>query len=152
MRNSEERFAAFAEWKPLTLVHRHCIEQPRTCEVRMSWDGDEPWMDTQDLQLFRSGDILRIRPTHVEAMFDGGETGPKLSDHDGFRVRYELSWPRELTPPSTCPIAGLWSGKATVQGRLERGLNENTLMPRPAGLGDLGTLRSAVGYGWGPKP
>lgn len=49
-------------------------------------------MDTQDLQLFRSGSHVRIRPVRVMAMFDGRPDSPALSDHDGFRVIYELSW------------------------------------------------------------
>jgi endonuclease/exonuclease/phosphatase family metal-dependent hydrolase len=102
MRASEGRFAEFAMWKPLMLVHRYCIEQAHRCDVRMSWDGDEPWMDTQDLQLFRSGTTVEVRPIRVEAMFDGSDGGPKLSDHDGFLVTYQLSWPSHLTPPAPC--------------------------------------------------
>jgi endonuclease/exonuclease/phosphatase family metal-dependent hydrolase len=107
MRGSEERFAEFARWKPLTLVHRYCIEQPQVCEVQMNWDGDEPWLDTQDLQLFRSGGKVTLRPGRVEAMFDGGPSGPRLSDHDGLRVIYELSWPARFTPEIPCARARL---------------------------------------------
>ena len=104
MRGSDIRFDAFDRGQPLVLVHRHCIEQPERCDVLMSWDGDAPWMDTQDLQLFRPGRELGVRPVRIEAMFDGGPTGPQLSDHDGFRVLYELSWPADLAPsPSSCP-------------------------------------------------
>jgi len=105
MRGSDERFAEFSRWKPLTLVHGYCLEQASRCDVRMSWDGDEPWMDTQDLQLFRSGTVVKARPVRVEAMFDGGKGGPRLSDHDGFRVIYELSWPAAMTPPAPCALA-----------------------------------------------
>lgn len=105
MRRSQERFAEFSRWKPLTLVHRYCLEQPSICDVRMSWDGDAPWMDTQDLQLFRSGALVKVRPLKVEAMFDGGQGGPRLSDHDGFRVVYELSWPADATSTSPCSTA-----------------------------------------------
>ena len=97
MRYSELRFDAFDRTQPLMLVHRVCAEQPDTCDVRLSWDGDAPWLDTQDLQLFWPGDRVDVRPVRVESMFDGGPSGPKLSDHDGFRVVYELSWPAQLT-------------------------------------------------------
>jgi hypothetical protein len=50
-------------------------------------------MDTQDLQLFAPGTRVTVRPVRVEAMFDGSEGSPRLSDHDGFRVVYEISWP-----------------------------------------------------------
>jgi endonuclease/exonuclease/phosphatase family metal-dependent hydrolase len=103
MRHSEARFAEFRRRQALALVHNYCIENPEACEVLMSWDGDEPWMDTQDLQLFWSGEHVFIRPARVEAMFDGGPGGPQLSDHDGFRVRYELSWRVDgPLPPQIC--------------------------------------------------
>ncbi|MBO9376927.1 metal-dependent hydrolase [Sphingomonas histidinilytica] len=91
MRWSEERFADFSRYVPLEIVHRWCVAPDHGCDVRMSWDGDEPWMDTQDLQLFRSSPMVAIRPIRVEAMFDGGAL-PRLSDHDGFLVTYELRW------------------------------------------------------------
>lgn len=102
MRRSEERFAEFARWKPLTLVHRYCIEHRGACDVRISWDGDAPWMDTQDLQFFWSGSPVAIRPIRVESMFDGRPDSPTLSDHDGFMVTYELSWPASLPVRPVC--------------------------------------------------
>jgi endonuclease/exonuclease/phosphatase family metal-dependent hydrolase len=118
MRNSETRFEAFHASQPLELVHQHCLEIPGRCDVEMSWDGDAPWMDTQDLQLFRSGARVRIRPVRVSAMFDGRPDSPALSDHDGFRVVYELSWsvgaaesdaalPGADAPPFETPNANL---------------------------------------------
>ncbi len=47
----------------------------------MSWDGDEPWMDTRDLQFYVRGPKVAIRPIRVEAMFDGARV-PRL----GIRV------------------------------------------------------------------
>jgi len=92
MRGSEARFDAFRAAKPLTVVHQFCVEQPTICDVRASWDGDAPWLDTQDLQLFRSGERVSVRPVRVETLFDGDPDSPKLSDHDAFRVVYALSW------------------------------------------------------------
>lgn len=92
MRQSEVRFDAFLNNNPMELVHRYCLTHA-SCDVRVSWDGDAPWMDTQDLQLFKSGERMTIRPIRVESLFDGRPDSPHLSDHDGFRVIYELSWP-----------------------------------------------------------
>lgn len=92
MRHSALRYQRFREAQPFELVHQYCIEKPAACRVDMSWDGDEPWMDTQDLQLFSSGRRVTITPISVSAMFDGSADSPKLSDHDGFRVVYRLSW------------------------------------------------------------
>lgn len=103
MRHSEARFGEFQRLQPLRIVHRWCADPANGCEVLMSWDGDEPWMDTQDLQLFWTGGEVDIRPVRVEAMFDGANQ-PRLSDHDGFLVTYELSWPAHATrAPGTCP-------------------------------------------------
>ena len=93
MRGSPGRFDHFASLHRLRLVHLYCTEYPWSCDVRASWDGDAPWLDTQDLQLFASGAAVTVRPIRVEAMFDGSEGSPKLSDHHGLRVVYELSWP-----------------------------------------------------------
>ena len=93
MRGSEARFSYFEGRQPLDLVHRSCAERRAECDVRVSFDGDAPWMDTQDLQFFYPGVRVAIRPVRIEALFDGRPDSPRLSDHDGFRVIYELSWP-----------------------------------------------------------
>lgn len=80
------------------MVHRFCAAPRSPCEVRLSWDGDEPWIDTEDLQLFRSGASVAITPIRIEAMFDGTEGQPRLSDHDGLRVTYRLTWPVAWRP------------------------------------------------------
>lgn len=101
MRHSEARFDFFASRIQLTLARKHCQDPRSGCDVQISFDGDAPWMDTQDLQFFRSGSLTRIRPIRVAAMFDGKADSPKLSDHDGYRVTYEISWPLDLEKCST---------------------------------------------------
>ena len=64
--------------------------------------GDAPWMDTQDLQFFADGERLAVRPVRAEALFDGGASGPQLSDHDGFLVTYELRWPTGMAAKRGC--------------------------------------------------
>ncbi|AYJ87709.1 metal-dependent hydrolase [Sphingomonas paeninsulae] len=95
MRKSEERWESFSRYQSLTLVHKVCTHNP-SCDVRMSWDGDEPWMDTQDLQFFSNGASISVRPVKIEAMFDGQPGQPALSDHDGLMVTYELKWPKTV--------------------------------------------------------
>jgi hypothetical protein len=72
----------------------------------MSWDGDAPWLDTQDLQGFDNGALVAVRPLRVEAKFDGPSTGGKLSDHDGYEVTYRLSWPRDSSSLRTAATDG----------------------------------------------
>jgi hypothetical protein len=38
----------------------HAALSVLTYNVKMSWDGDAPWMNTQDLQFFASGDRVEI--------------------------------------------------------------------------------------------
>jgi endonuclease/exonuclease/phosphatase family metal-dependent hydrolase len=102
MRHSEERWEGFSRYHSLTLVHEVCVDPASGCDVRMSWDGDEPWMDTQDLQFFANGQQVSMRPIRVEAMFDGGPSGPRLSDHDGLLVTYELRWPLDIAERPPC--------------------------------------------------
>jgi endonuclease/exonuclease/phosphatase family metal-dependent hydrolase len=101
MRRSHERWDNFRRYQRLDLVHEVCVSPASGCEVKMSWDGDEPWMDTQDLQFMWSGAAVKIAPIRVEAMFDGRPDSPMLSDHDGFLVTYRLQWPAGLTG-ATC--------------------------------------------------
>ena len=115
MRNSDVRHYTFdrvtadaAERNaiaPVGNVHRYCSEHRDTCDVRQDWNDDQ-WFRVQNLHLFQSGNVVQVRPIRVEGMFDGGPSGPVLSDHNGFRVVYELSWPvSESTLPPTCAYA-----------------------------------------------
>jgi endonuclease/exonuclease/phosphatase family metal-dependent hydrolase len=103
MRHSQARFAVFEKTEPLTVVQRYC-RQDAGCEVRAAWTDDTPWLDTEDLQLFRAGQRVDIRPVRVEPMFDGGSGGPMLSDHYALRVTYDLSWAANTQPSlGACP-------------------------------------------------
>jgi endonuclease/exonuclease/phosphatase family metal-dependent hydrolase len=102
MRHSEPRWENFTKYQKMLLVHRVCADAASACDVKMSWDGDAPWMDTQDLQFFWGGNPVAIRPIRVEAMFDGRPDSPTLSDHDGFMVTYELSWPASIAVTPLC--------------------------------------------------
>jgi len=102
MKHSEGRWENFSRYQSLTLAHRVCADKSSGCEVKMSWDNDEPWMDTQDLQFFWDGSLVKVRPIRVEAMFDGSPDSPVLSDHDGFMVTYELKWPTSASYRPPC--------------------------------------------------
>jgi endonuclease/exonuclease/phosphatase family metal-dependent hydrolase len=115
MRNSDVRHETFmrvaagsapsAPGAPVGNVHRYCSENRDACDVRQEWREDE-WFRVQNLHLFQSGNVVKIRPIRVEGMFDGGPSGPVLSDHNGFRVVYELSWPAaDAETPPTCPYS-----------------------------------------------
>ncbi len=120
MRRSPSRFSVFEQRQPLSLVHRYCVQRREDCDVRVAWNGETPWMDTQDLQLFNSGARVKIRPVRVEALFDGRPDSPKLSDHDGVRVIYELSWPLNRPAPMDVAASDQGGGQAQEAGDVHR--------------------------------
>jgi endonuclease/exonuclease/phosphatase family metal-dependent hydrolase len=91
-RNAPDRFEFKDERLPGELAHRFCRDNPDRCSIEMSWDSDEPWMDTQDLQGYADGPTVRIEPVAIAAMFDEPVDGKMLSDHDGLLVTYRLRW------------------------------------------------------------
>ncbi|MFN3945051.1 MAG: endonuclease/exonuclease/phosphatase family protein [Allosphingosinicella sp.] len=108
MAEAPDRMVHFFDRKPWPIVHHWCLVVARDCQIKMSWDGDEPWMDTQDLQGFDQGERVRIRPIRIEAMFDEPWRGAPLADHDGLLVTYRLSWSADAAPPpSRCRPEGL---------------------------------------------
>ena len=95
MRKSADRFGVFEQLHGYQLARRHCIEVrgddgDPPCDIRVSFDGDAPWMDTQDLQIFDDGKRIALRPVRIEAWFDGPEKGGHLSDHDAYIVTYAI--------------------------------------------------------------
>ncbi|NQX95842.1 MAG: metal-dependent hydrolase [Erythrobacter sp.] len=95
MRGSPERFEEFKRQNGYILARRYCQERAEAaaeqpCEIAVSWDGDAPWMDTQDLQIFDHGAQLSVRPVKLEAWFDGDDSGGELSDHDTYIVTYAI--------------------------------------------------------------
>ena len=91
-RGNLDRFGEADEKVLGELAHRFCINRPDRCAVAMSWDSDEPWMDTQDLQGFRAGRLVSLQPVAIRARFDRPYDGEMLSDHDGLEVVWELRW------------------------------------------------------------
>ena len=95
MRRNPARFDAFEQQNGYQLARRYCLEARAdpsmpACDIRLSFDGDEPWFDTQDLQIYDDGARTRLRPVRIEAWFDGPDAGGKLSDHDAYVVTYAL--------------------------------------------------------------
>jgi hypothetical protein len=91
-RGAAIRFDHKDERLPGELAHRFCHRHPDRCRIEMSWDGDEPWPYTQDLQGFVSSAHVRIEPIAIAAEFDEAVEGRRLSDHDALRVTFKLSW------------------------------------------------------------
>ncbi|MFM7348981.1 MAG: endonuclease/exonuclease/phosphatase family protein [Erythrobacter sp.] len=96
MRRNPARFSEFERQNGYQLARRHCLEvaadpaKGAACDIRLSFDGDAPWLDTQDLQIFDDGYRIALRPIRIEAWFDGEDAGGKLSDHDAYIVTYAI--------------------------------------------------------------
>ncbi len=94
-RHSQARFAHHAKTMPGMLVTNYCLQPQSGCDARMPWQGDAPWLDTQDLQGFASAPRIDVRPVRAEKMFDKPRDGRMLSDHDAYVVTYRFSWKLE---------------------------------------------------------
>ncbi len=92
MKQDRDRLSKISKQGQQSFIRVYCTLNVDECEIRMSFDSDEPWLDTQDLQGFFDGERIKIRPIIVEALFDEPVNGEKLSDHDGYLVVYRVSW------------------------------------------------------------
>lgn len=88
--NAAERYDYVMAAYPFEVVSRWCHDRPEACDTKLSYDGDAPWLDTQDLIGFLDGKDVRVTPIAVEATFDG-DAQPVLSDHDGYKVTFRLT-------------------------------------------------------------
>lgn len=95
MKHADDRIEYFVERSGgnLNEVSSFCIDPANDCEVRIQWESDTPWYETQDLQGWVSGKRVSVIPIRVEAMFDEPQEGIMPSDHNGLLVHYRLSWP-----------------------------------------------------------
>lgn len=89
VKNAPERYYHRAEARPYVVVSEFCHGRPVDCGMAAA-AGEAPWLRSQDLQAFVSPAAGAVRPTRTQLMFDG-VTGGRLSDHDGYLVRYALS-------------------------------------------------------------
>lgn len=88
--HAADRFDYVMSEYPFEVVSRWCHQHPKACDTQISYDGDAPWLGTQDLIGFLDGDAVKIKPVAVEATFDGADE-PVLSDHDGYKVTFTLT-------------------------------------------------------------
>ena len=91
IRNSPARYYYGALDRPYTVVGEFCSRVSSGCGEVATDVGSEPWLRTQDLQAFGQG-AVRVEPIRSQAIFTASRTRRALSDHDGYLVRYRLSW------------------------------------------------------------
>ena len=70
-----------------------------------TWKSPTPWLDTEDLQFFKAGQRVDVRPVRIDSLFDGRPDSPVLSDHTALRVIYDLCWKVSAAPTRlACPL------------------------------------------------
>jgi endonuclease/exonuclease/phosphatase family metal-dependent hydrolase len=90
IRNSPDRYYYQALERPYTVVGEFCHREDSGCGQGAGDLGPEPWLRRQDLQAFQPG-ALQVQPVQAQMLFTGKDR-PMLSDHEGYLVRYRLSW------------------------------------------------------------
>jgi len=91
IRNSPARYYFQALERPYTVVGEFCSQPGSGCGDGAADATSEPWLRTQDLQAFGQG-AVRVQPLRTETPFPARDPKRALSDHDGYLVRYQLSW------------------------------------------------------------
>lgn len=91
VRNSAPRYDFDAQARPYTVVSEFCSRVDPACGARDADPAAKPWLRSQDLQAFSPG-AVQVRPIRSETLFAAADPKRRLSDHDGYLVRYRLSW------------------------------------------------------------
>ncbi|MGA0606123.1 endonuclease/exonuclease/phosphatase family protein [Phenylobacterium sp. VNQ135] len=90
VKNAPERYDHRVEARPYVVVSEFCRRGPGGPCLDGPAAEAQPWLMSQDLQAFVSPAPGAVRPLRIQAAFDG-VAGARLSDHDGYMVRYAVS-------------------------------------------------------------
>jgi hypothetical protein len=90
VKNAPDRYEHDRPVRSFTVVSEFCTLASAPCEGQAV--DSQPWLKSQDLQGFYSPETIRLRPIRISALFASRETGGRLSDHDGYLVRYQFGW------------------------------------------------------------
>lgn len=104
VRNAPDRYNHQAALRPYRVVSEYCNDPASACEGQSPQAGAQPWLQSQDLQAFVPAGAVDVRPVKVETLFKAGAARASLSDHDGYLVRYRLSWSPPVATPAPVEI------------------------------------------------
>lgn len=107
VRGAPERYDYEAAARPYKVVAEFCSDPAAGCQGYAPLAKTRPWLRSQDLQAFQSSPSATVRPIRVEALFSAPGDGGRLSDHDGYLVRYRISWANGVDDPPGRPIQAL---------------------------------------------
>ena len=106
VKGSAARYDHLADARPYKVVSEFCSAPANACEGQAAnQQGAEPWLRSQDLQGFEAAPAVDVRPIRVDTVFARNAAGHGLSDHDGYLVRYRLTWSPKVPPAAAEPIA-----------------------------------------------
>ncbi len=105
VKNAPDRYEHDRPIRPFTVVSEFCT-RVASCEGQPA-DQGQPWLKSQDLQGFASPGAVSLRPIRIGALFASPDTGGRLSDHDGYLVRYQLTWRAPAAQPAPQLVAGI---------------------------------------------
>lgn len=117
VRNAPERYYHKAASRPFAVVSEFCSRTDAECRDQDATTEQPAWLRSQDLQAFGAGGPVDVRPVSAEAVFTEDER-LRLSDHDGYLVRYRLTWASNAPPPPPSPLEvrpqfGKWGVKVS---------------------------------------
>ncbi len=97
VRNAPERYYHKAASRPFAVVSEFCSRIETDCGQDEATAEQPAWLRSQDLQAFGDGGAVEVRPVSAQAVFTKAER-LRLSDHDGYLVRYRLTWAPTAAP------------------------------------------------------
>jgi len=104
VKGSAARYDHLADVRPYKVVSEFCSAPTNACEGQPVQPGAQPWLRSQDLQGFEAAPAVDVRPVRVDTVFARNASGVGLSDHDGYLVRYRLTWTATTVQAAPAPI------------------------------------------------
>ena len=92
VKNAPERYNYRAMTRPYRVVSEFCSAAFAGCGGEAPGADAAPWLRSQDLQAFESSWSAEVRPVRVDTVLRRDQGGRALSDHDGYLVRYKISF------------------------------------------------------------
>jgi endonuclease/exonuclease/phosphatase family metal-dependent hydrolase len=105
VKGSAARYDHLADSRPYKVVSEFCSAPTSACEGQPAQAGVQPWLRSQDLQGFEAAPAVDVRPVRVDTVFARNASGAGLSDHDGYLVRYRLTWTPTTAQAAPAPAA-----------------------------------------------
>jgi len=107
VKGAPQRYYRDALERPYTVVSEFCSNPDSGCSDVAPDATPEPWLSSQDLQGFADDGGVNVRPVAVETLFGAPDRQARLSDHDGYLVRYRLTWSGLATASADAPAVKL---------------------------------------------